>query len=104
MVKAGEMRAAEIRHHEDRNRLLRTLGNDEEPRPTLVPAPVPLTPGDAFLLCTDGFWEYVTETEMEITLAKAADPDTWLRTMTRRLVERADPDHDNYTAMAVFVH
>jgi PPM family protein phosphatase len=102
MVKAGEMRAADIRHHEDRNRLLRTLGNEEEPRPTLVPAAVPLAAGDAFLLCTDGFWEYVTETEMEITLAKAADPDAWLGTMTRRLVERAEPSHDNYTAMAVF--
>ncbi|WP_295882315.1 protein phosphatase 2C domain-containing protein [uncultured Thiohalocapsa sp.] len=104
MVKAGEIRAADIRHHEDRNRLLRTLGNDEEPRPTLVPAPVPLAPGDAFLLCTDGFWEYVTETQMEIELAKAADPDTWLRNMTRRLVKQAEPEHDNYTALAVFVH
>lgn len=103
MVRAGELRPAEIRHHEDRNRLLRTLGNDEEPRPTLIPGPVQLATGDAFLLCTDGFWEYVTETEMEITLAKATDPANWLHIMTRRLLERAEPDHDNYTAMAVFV-
>ena len=103
MVKAGEIRAADIRHHEDRNRLLRTLGNDDEPRPTVVPGPVQLAVGDAFLLCTDGFWEYVTETEMEITLAKATDPETWLRIMTRRLLERAEPGHDNYTAMAVMV-
>jgi PPM family protein phosphatase len=104
MVKAGEMRAADIRRHEDRNRLLRTLGNNEEPRPTLVRSLVPLARGDAFLLCSDGFWEYVTETDMEITLAKAADPDHWLAQMTRRLIALAEPEHDNYTAMAVFVH
>lgn len=103
LAKAGEIRPAEIRHHADRNRLLRTLGADEDPRPTLLPAPVALARGDAFLLCTDGFWEYVTEQEMEVTLAKAATPDDWLRLMTGRLLARAAPDNDNFTAMAVLV-
>jgi PPM family protein phosphatase len=103
LVKAGEIRPGDIRHHEDRNRLLRTLGADEKPRPTLLPAPAPLASGDAFLLCTDGFWEYVSEQEMEVTLAKSATPEDWLQLMIGRLLADAEPDNDNYTAMAVFV-
>lgn len=103
MVRAGEISAAEIRHHEDRNRLLRTLGNEDDPRPTIPDSPRAIQPGDAFLLCTDGFWEYVTEAEMEIMLAKATDPETWLQAMTARLLSRAESDNDNYSAMALFV-
>ena len=81
LVRAGEISAAEVRYHEDRNRLLRSLGNDKPPRPTLAEEPLTLMPGDAFLLCTDGFWEYVTEPEMEVTLAKSASPEQWLENM-----------------------
>lgn len=103
LARAGEIRPEEIRFHEDRNRLLRTLGNAEEARPTPSERPLALAPGDAFLLCTDGFWDYVTESEMEITLAKAPSPRDWLVAMTTRLLARAEPGHDNYTALAVWV-
>jgi serine/threonine protein phosphatase PrpC len=103
LVNAGEITPAEVRFHEDRNRLLRTLGNDRPLRPTLAAAPLTLVPGDAFLLCTDGFWDYVTEAEMEVALASATSADDWLRTMTAGLVERATPEHDNYSAIAVWV-
>ena len=103
LANAGEIQPSEIRFHEDRNRLLRTLGNDRPLRPTLAAAPLTLVPGDAFLLCTDGFWDYVTEAEMEVALASATSADDWLRTMTAGLVERATPEHDNYSAIAVWV-
>jgi hypothetical protein len=38
-----------------------------------------------------------------VTLAKSADPDTWLHTLAVRLLARAEPGNDNYTAAAVFV-
>lgn len=44
--------------------------------------------GDALLLCTEGFWRYVYETEMEIDLCKAANSQEWLETMLLRLVQR----------------
>ena len=103
LARAGEIRPDEIRFHEDRNRLLRTLGNEEEARPSVLGSPVLLESNDAFLLCTDGFWELVTEAEMEVTLAKAATPQDWLTAMTTRLLARAEPGHDNYTAVAVWV-
>ena len=102
MVNAGELPANKIRHHEDRNRLLRCLGNSEtEFRPTILPEARTLNLGMAFLLCTDGFWENVTEPEMEVDLAKAEGTRDWLALMEGRLLERATDSSDNYTAIAV---
>jgi serine/threonine protein phosphatase PrpC len=103
LVRAGEIGVGEIRYHEDRNRLLHSLGNGKQLRPTLAECPLTLVPGDVFLLCTDGLWEYVTEPEMEVTLAKSASPGQWLEQMAAVLHGRAPADHDNYTGMALFV-
>jgi len=103
MVNAGALHSRQIRGHEDRNRLLRSLGKEEDFRPTILSNPHGLREGDAFLLCSDGFWEYVTETEMEIEIAKSDTPEKWLNGMERRILTKAEPEHDNYSAIAVFV-
>jgi serine/threonine protein phosphatase PrpC len=104
MVNAGELQASQIRHHEDRNRLLRCLGNSEADfRPTILFEPRTLQGGEAFLLCSDGFWEGVTEPEIEIDFAKAEGTREWLALMESRLLERTTEDSDNYTAIAVRV-
>lgn len=100
-VAMGEITVREIRFHEDRNRVLRALGGDNA-RPELSPTMM-LTGGiDRFLLCTDGFWEYVYEEEMEEALAKSKDPQEWLDRMVTILRSRAPADNDNFTAAAVF--
>jgi serine/threonine protein phosphatase PrpC len=107
LVNAGEIAPEEVRFHEDRNRLLRALGQEGEVNPALETRKWPLSPGDAFLLCTDGFWEYVTETEMEVDLGKVINPEQWLAKMQSRLLrhilEHVKPHGDNYSAMAVFL-
>lgn len=100
LAAAGSIAYDQIRFHEDRNRVLRSLGNEGDVNPVIVERQ--LRQGDMFLLCTDGFWEFVTEFEMEVDSAKAAAPAEWLRSMTSRLLRRAKPDHDNYSALAVF--
>lgn len=102
MADAGEISPEDICHHEDRNRLLRDLGGDKSLRPTMAP-PVNLQAGDVFLLCTDGFWESVSETAMEADLAKSASPEQWLRHMHFRVIQNAPKNQDNYTAIAVFI-
>ncbi len=103
LAKAGEISRREIRFHEDRSRLLRSLGGQEEPRLSILDVPVALQPEDAFLMATDGLWEHVTETEMEAELAKSDDPAGWLRRMQIRLRQRAVGGYDNYTAIGVLV-
>ncbi|MDF2926044.1 MAG: serine/threonine protein phosphatase [Paenibacillaceae bacterium] len=102
-VSSGEITLGQIRHHEDRNRLLRVLGSGPDIRPEIHAAKETPAAGDAFLLCTDGFWEYVKELEMELDLSKSLTPEQWLKLMCVRLCGRVDGDHDNYTAAAVFV-
>ncbi len=102
MADAGEIDRSEMRKHPDRNRILRAVGNPEGVKPTISDKPCYVYAGDAFLLCSDGFWEYVTELEMMADLAKSADPEEWLKRMEIRLLDRVEPGNDNYSAVAVF--
>lgn len=104
LVSSGDIPAEEIRHHPDRNRVLRALGGDaNEAKAAIQKTPVPLQPGDHFLLCTDGFWDWVLETEMQQTLKQNGIPNVWLQTMEKILLARAHGEFDNYTAQAIAI-
>jgi PPM family protein phosphatase len=106
LVNARELSPEAVRFHEDRNRLLRALGEAGELRPT-ISDPHDILPDDAFLLCTDGFWEYVLEEEMQADLAGASTSKEWLELMEKRLQHKArlKPHNrpDNYTAIGIFL-
>jgi serine/threonine protein phosphatase PrpC len=102
LVAAGQISAREARTHADRNRVLRCLGSEDDAAVTVSGTPLSVHPGDAFLLCTDGFWEYVSDLEMTVDLAKAHTASDWLLLMEDRLLLRADGDFDNYSALAIF--
>lgn len=98
---AGEITEGQIRFHEDRNRVLRALGGDKRVKPN-IRIWEGSTDRDAFLLCSDGFWEYVWETEMMADLAKSDTPQKWLDYMIGRLGKRYSEKNDNFSAVAVF--
>ena len=101
-VMLGDITPDQIRFHADRNRVLRALGQDCD---LLVETrDQPLLPGHhAFLLCTDGFWEYVLESEMEEDLRTSANPEEWIAKMRERLSKRIPKDNDNNSAAALWV-
>jgi serine/threonine protein phosphatase PrpC len=102
-VFSGEITAGQIRHHEDRNRVIRAFGGSEQLKTEIAPR-LPLNRGPyAFLLCTDGFWEYVLEAEMEQDLTESGSAQGWLNAMLKRLESRVPDDNDNYSAAAVYV-
>jgi len=102
-VFSGEITVEQIRHHEDRNRVHRAFGGDDSIKAE-ISSPLSLESGfHAFLLCTDGFWEYVLEPEMEFDLVTGETPNDWLQLMVQRIVQRAPKNNDNYTAAAVFI-
>lgn len=99
----GDITPDEIRFHQDRNRVLRALGQDGDMKLDVKEEALP--PGrSVFLLCTDGFWEYVLEEEMERELAAATSPGDWLERMRNILQARVKEDNDNNTAAAVWVN
>lgn len=100
-VLMGEITQNEIRFHEDRNRVLRALGS-ENAKPDISSTIKLSGQRDAFLLCTDGFWEYVYENEMEQTLERAESPEQWLDEMLKLLKLRVPKDNDNFSAAIVF--
>jgi serine/threonine protein phosphatase PrpC len=104
LVATGEIREKDIRGHEDRNRLLRVMGIEWlSPRYELSEQ-VTLNGSDSFLLCTDGFWGYVSEKAMLRALKSARTPESWLAQMLA-VAERNALGHnrDNFSAIAVFV-
>lgn len=102
-VLAGEITLDEVRFHRDRSKLLKVVGTENMARPEFGSCKMERTAEHAFLLCTDGFWEYVTEDEMEETLKHADTPKDWLKGMVRILKGRVRGDQDNNSAIAVFL-
>ena len=98
-VSAGEIRPEEIRHHSDRNVLLRALGAGESVKVELTE--ISSVDFDALLLCSDGFWEYVLEEEMEAELCKSKAADKWLYKLRAIQLSRAPQKCDNNTAITV---
>lgn len=101
-VMLGEITPDQIRFHADRNRVLRALGQDSDLFVETKDQPL-LNGHHAFLLCSDGFWEYVLEEEMEQDLSLASSPEDWINRMRSRLEKRIPPDNDNNSAAALWV-
>jgi serine/threonine protein phosphatase PrpC len=97
LASAGEITPGEIRFHEDRNRLLRALGNGRVVRPTVHVEPEPPGSRDAFLLCSDGFWEAVTEEHIEQAFSTASDAEEILALLESNFSKPSD----NYSACVV---
>lgn len=103
LAKAGDIPADKIRGHSDRNRLLRSIGETGPLRPVPVEQAHQTEVGDAFVLCTDGFWEHVLETEMQADVAVAASASEWLKRLQSRLLKRVSGTYDNYSAIAIYL-
>lgn len=104
LVHAREIRQRQIRFHPDRNKLLRVLGvAGVEPRFQLSPV-YRRRKGQAFLLCSDGFWELILEKEMASCLRQAASPQDWLEKMEKIILARGEgTEMDNLSAIGVWL-
>lgn len=98
-VDMGHIRPEAIRFDDDRSKLLKVLGDAKCLHIDQLDAPIKIEGNDAFLLCTDGFWEYVFETEMELDLVKSGSPREWCEFMCKRLLRRVSGNNDNFTAL-----
>lgn len=103
-VDMGMMTADDIRTSEDRSSLLKVLGNEHSLNIKKPYPPIDIQSGDAFLVCSDGFWEYVLESEMEADLLKSDSADTWMSHMLKRHLIRAQNHGDNYTVICGFIY
>ena len=104
LVNRGDIKEKDIRHHEDRSRLLRVMGTEWDRPKYQVVEGIKLTKRSSFLLCSDGFWELIDEKQMSKTLKKADSPQQWLAAMEEIVLANGrGTNMDNYSAIAVFV-
>lgn len=101
-VLVGELDPSALRHHPDRNRIFRVLGDPRE-APRIDSTELDLQPGDRLLICSDGFWEPVTEADMMRTMSETVSAEQWLSAMKLLIEITQDPDQDNYTAVCIHV-
>lgn len=103
LVQSNTITEEEIRNHPNRNMLLKVIGDKWDEPLCEIADPVPIDDCFAFLLCSDGFWELINETEMLSTLKSSSTPQEWLDKM-KNIVEQngTSREMDNYTAITVF--
>ena len=103
LVLSKEIKESEIRHHPERNYVLRVMGvNWEEPMYEISKTEK-LKKCQAFLLCTDGFWELILEEDMCRLLKESGSPQEWLNQMTEIVKQNGEGKNtDNYSAIAVW--
>ncbi len=91
----GEIEYDAIREQDGRTGMTVCVGQRE----TIEPheESFDLASGDAILVCSDGLWEYVYETEMLIDLHKSFNAKDWAQKMILRAVQRSRLKGDNMT-------
>ncbi|HMG37056.1 MAG TPA: Stp1/IreP family PP2C-type Ser/Thr phosphatase [Blastocatellia bacterium] len=98
MVKRGWISLDEARHHPEKNVILRALGSHEDVEVTIWETPLPIKPGDKFLLCSDGLYDLVEDEEMK-RIAEANLPAEACSNLIALAKQRGG--HDNITVAIV---
>ena len=104
LVLARDIKEKDIRNHPDRNKLLRVLGVSGDTPKFELSEPQSVSNYQAFLLCSDGFWELILEKEMCAALKKSSSAAEWMEKMLAIVEQRgAGKDMDNYSAITVWM-
>lgn len=100
LLEQGEISDEQVGSHPDRIKLLKALGGEDEPKPSLGSCSV--ENGDKFLLCTDGFWEGLKTREIEKAL-NGSVTQRLLDRLVAKSARRSGPRGDNATACTIIL-
>ena len=104
LVSSGEIKEKDIRHHPDRNRVLRVMGTQWTVPKYELAKKIKKKKNQSFLLCTDGFWELIDEKQMIQFLKEAVSPEEWISKMEQKILENGENlNMDNFSAIAVWI-
>jgi serine/threonine protein phosphatase PrpC len=105
LVDSGLLTPEQVRSHPKRSELRSALGIAPEVLEVSAgEGDDAVQPGDVFLLCTDGLWEYLDDADLERTLAAAPNPGAWIGELSTevRRAARHKASHDNFSALTVW--
>ena len=95
LVRLGQISAAEAEHHPQRHVLIRAVGAAAEVEVDC--RRIEMLPADAFLLCTDGVSNSLSEAELGEELARSASWEERIERLRQLIWERGAKD--NFTAL-----
>ena len=103
LVLSRQLKESEIRNHPERSYVMRVMGIEWENSQYELMEPIQLRKCQAFLLCSDGFWELIEDAEMASCLKESDSPEKWLEKMTAIVCTNGkNRNMDNFSAIAVF--
>lgn len=100
---SGQIKEKEIRHHPERSVLLRAMGSEwDSPKYEIPQRHMRILKGDTFLLCSDGFWEWIDEKTISKILKKNPSAYDAIRLMKAEVLANGrGKGMDNYSAILV---
>ena len=99
LLDAGRIREEAITSHPERNRLLQCLGGYQTPRPEPLGVER-VEKNDIVLLCSDGFWNPLTQRQMLHALM-SRDLSVAIPELATRAEDRAGRECDNISVVAM---
>ncbi len=99
LLDEGKISEREMGLHPEQNQLTRSINILNLHKADIKTYPA-VKKGDTFILCTDGFWEYIKEPEL-VHLAQCASVREELKKYARLTVFRASGSSDNVTVQLV---
>jgi serine/threonine protein phosphatase PrpC len=101
LVDAGVIDREQASRHPAKNRLLAALGIADDVDPHAAGGE--LRDGDVWLACTDGWWDGLTDSDLEHSLDGSLSVSAWVEQMRVHLAFNPPPNQDNHSAVAVWV-
>lgn len=102
LVDLGHLDAAAARTHPNKNQLVAALGMKDEITPRTAESTIGVQEGDVLFLCSDGWWDAVSEVEIASFIDRADSPEQWLEVMAEHIERTSPPGHDNFSAVAIW--
>jgi len=92
LVESGIVRSEDAESHPQRHILTAALGSGRDITPHIPEHPVPLEEGDILLLCSDGLWGVVADTDLA-RVAQTNPPAEACQKLVDLALERGGPDN-----------
>jgi len=100
MVRQGLMTPEEAERHQDRNVLAHAMGTRPELAVVTWPEPMPVCPGDRFVLCSDGLYDLVSNGEI-LQVVRGADTAESCEKLLRMARQRGGYDNITVAVAAI---
>jgi serine/threonine protein phosphatase PrpC len=98
LVRQGTLTLAEARHHADKNVITRALGSRPEVEPSHWNEPLPVRIGDKFIICSDGLYDRMEDSEIRSVVLSKTSADACV-TLIELAKQRGG--YDNITVAVV---